>query len=144
MRWIKQAHSSSDDTGTGDAIACAARMNAKRWCSISSIAVEQGLPHRKKLQDFATLVGAFLGGRRIDPAMTLAGVLAFAIILRGLASARALAGIDAGTFHVRCRCCGCESGGEHSSGSGCDHLIFGHGLSPVVCAGSTPRFRFFI
>ena len=95
----------------------------------------------QKLQDFAALIRAFLSGSRIDPAMTLAGVLALAIILRGLASARALAGIDARTFHVRCRCCGCESGGKHGGGGGCDDLIFGHGLSPIIYAGSAPRFR---
>ena len=76
--------------------------------------------------------------------MALAGVLALAAIFRGLARTRALARVDAHAFHVGSRCGGCESGGKHGGGGGCDQLILGHAVSPMMGQGRCPGFTFSI
>lgn len=67
-------------------------------------------------------------GACFKPALTFAGILAFAAMVALLARAVALAGVDAGAFDLgrhgslrrNCECCGsgdCEgSGGEYSAG----------------------------
>src|SRR6185295_11679001 len=59
------------------------------------LALAGGLGH-----DGALLVGAGLLGLGHRPALALAAVLALAVVVRALASALALAGVDAGTLHA--------------------------------------------